>query len=242
MNQQESSNENVISEENARRLSETRRKIRKIGSFIKAIVGCLFLAVVCILIFRMISSADPKSVKTISVNDNLLSAYETYGEELSLCYQDQASTTRTDKNYGYFAVTRSLFILEANQVQLVFRYNNSTLEHLQEDYSLTEAPKSGTYYDVTLYITYQDKTREDVRIHASANVVRDETRRYTYFRYTFDGVDLTGVEGVFADIYYLGDLDYENAPYGALCLYDYTDKWIDYRLTSADKKALSEAK
>ena len=45
---------------------------------------------------------------------------------------------------------------------------------------------------------------------------------------------------VFADIYYEGDLNYEERPYGTLCLYDDESSWMDYKLTRTEKKILAK--
>ena len=44
------------------------------------------------------------------------------------------------------------------------------------------------------------------------------------------------------DIYYVGDIDYEETPYATLLLYYYEDKAenIEYKLSSADKKAIEK--
>ena len=47
-------------------------------------------------------------------------------------------------------------------------------------------------------------------------------------------------DGVFADIYYRGDIDYKKTPYGALCLCADGDAWLPYSLSSGDRKALGK--
>lgn len=231
------------------------RAPRLIGGILKAVFILLIMTVCAILLWRVLFSGDPRSVKKLAVNPTLAQAYAEHGNDLVLQYQNQATITRAEDCYGYFSVTRCVFIPQANQVQIVFRYNNSTLRHLKEDYGLAKIPeKSGTYYDVTLLRT-TDLTPDDPddnftdpaslacdRYFANAEPVRTETALYTYFRYTFDNVtveDLT--DGVYVDVYYLGDLNYEEKPYGTLCIYDTYSEWIPYRLTGADRKALAAA-
>ena len=43
---------------------------------------------------------------------------------------------------------------------------------------------------------------------------------------------------VFVDFYYLGDLNYEERPYGTLCLYDDESPWVSYKLSRAERKML----
>lgn len=229
------------------------RTVRIFRRVTKALFSLFIFSVCALIIWRMCSSADPKAMNGLIINQPLTDAYEQYGDELVLQGQTQATITKAEKNYGYFSVTQCVFIPQAKQVQLVFRYNNSTLRHLQEDYGLAELPsKDGTYYDVTVVRT-TDRTpdnREDntdinqlqvLRYHAT-DFERTTSSLYTYYRYVFDGVEIPeNTVAFFADIYYLEDLNYDAEPYGALCLYDSAEEWDIYTLPTADKKALREA-
>ena len=148
-----------------------------------------------------------------------------------------------------------IFIPQAEQVQLVFRYNNSTLKHLATDYDLPEMPdKSGHLFDVTLAITTDltpESTADNVdpstlsvtRYRANdAYTLREETQLYTYYRYVFDGIKMDELTvAVFADVYYVQDVNYENDAYGRLCLYSNDQAWLTYDLPSADRKKLAQA-
>ncbi len=211
----------------------------------------LLLCVICgILIWRVFSSGDPKEIKYLMGNDALYEAYDKHGDDLVLQYQMQDTITTAEYNRGYFSVTQYVFIPEAKQVQLVFRYNNSTIKHLARDYGLAEIPdKSEELFDLTL-VTTTDKTpnnREDnantdnltmERYYPSAST-RTETSLHTYYRFVFDNVEITpDMLFVFADIYYEGDLDYAKRPYGTLCLYDDQSPWEAYRLSRTERKML----
>lgn len=121
----------------------TQRKYgwRIAGFVFKGLCSLLIIGIVGLLAWRIIDrNIVPKAVKTITPNEKLCQAYEKHGDKLTLFYQDQGEYTREDKNYGYFANSGTLFIDEAEQLQFVLRYNNSTLEYTAEDY---------TYYEVT---------------------------------------------------------------------------------------------
>ncbi len=225
---------------------------RLIGRVVKFSVLILILLVNGILIFRLCSSGDPATMQNLIINEPLKKAYAAHGDDLILQYQNQSTITRGEKNSGYFSVTQYVFIPEANQVQLVFRYNNSTIKHLKEDYGLSEMPsKEDELFDVTLVMT-TDLTPEDPednsdpktlsvqRFYPSA-ATRDTTSNalYTYYRFVFEGIGIApDTVGVFADVYYEGDLNYEKEAYGTLCLYDHLSKWVRANLTSADREAL----
>lgn len=215
----------------------------------------LLLCLICgILVWRLCSSGDPEEVKYLMGNDALYEAYEEHGKDLILQYQLQDTITLAEYNRGYFSVTQYVFIPEARQVQLVFRYNNSTIKHLAEDYELEVVPdKSEDLFDVTL-VTTTDKTPDNREDNANTEHLtmeryyptafkRTETSLYTYYRFVFDNVEITpDMLYVFADVYYMGDLNYDERPYGTLCLYDDASKWVSYKLSRTERQMLAEKK
>ena len=206
-----------------------------------------------IVVWRVFFSTKiPDEVRDLQKNDALTAAWETYGDNLTFRRQEQATITRGEHNNGYFSVVDCVFIPEAAQVQLVFRYNNSTIRHLARDYQLDRVPDKGEeLFEVTLLrttdLTPEDKsdngdpaTLAEERFYPTS-AVRAETSLYTYYRFVFDGVTVEGdTDGVFADIYYRGDIDYKKTPYGALCLCADGDAWLPYSLSSGDRKALGK--
>ena len=173
---------------------------------------------------------------------------------MDMFIQEQPTAITTAKhNYSYFGVSNVVFIRDANQIQLTFRYNNSTIRHLKEDKGLDEIPdRSAELYDVTLWAVYDltpgvvgdDENVEYVRYHPTVELTRAETKNlYNYRRFVFDGVEMTSAEKplltIYMDVYYVGDLDYETEPYGTLPLYQYVYQNEVYTLTSADRKALA---
>lgn len=213
----------------------------------------LLLVLICgILIWRMCSSGDPEQVKYLMGNEALYEAYEKHGDDLVLQYQNQDTITLAPHNRGYFSVTQYVFIPEAKQVQLVFRYNNSTIKHLAEDKGLSAVPdKSEELFDVTL-VTTTDLTPDNREDNANTDVLemkrytpsaatRAETSLYTYYRFVFDNIEITPeMLFVFADVYYEGDLNYEEPAYGTLCLYDDESPWVTYKLSRTERKMLAK--
>ncbi len=243
-------------------MSRVSRGFRLTGKLIKFLFYTLIFAVIALLLWRVFSSGDPKSMSTLSPNQKLAAAYGEYGDELSLFYQEQRSITSGEKNYGYFSVTDCVFIPEANQIQLVVRYNNSTIRALTEDYSLSETPsRQDELFDVSLTVATdltpdltEDNAGNDpasvsmVRVHPTS-VSKDTKNLYNYRRFVFD-LDTAGLSlselldsklllAVYTDIYYNGDICYEEPAYGTLCIYDYLSENLTKNLSSRDRKALS---
>lgn len=233
------------------------RAPRIIGKIFKLLVLLLVVGVTCILGWRMCASEDYDLAKGLKPNEALKAAYSAHGDDLILQYQIQPSITKAENNYGYFSVVECVFIPQAKQVQLVVRYNNSTLEHLKTDYQLDTLPdRTKDWYDVTLALTTDltpENTADNVspdaigkqRIHATGEPIRENTKLYTYRRYTFDNVELTDTTlGVFVDINYVGDvndlgqINYDKEAYGTLLIYERGVKWEPYKLSRAERKIL----
>ena len=228
------------------------RAQRIAGRIVKLSLALFVVFINAIIIWRVFFSANiPKELHALTPNETLSQAYLKNGEEMQFFYQDQLSLTYGQDSKGYFGVPDFVFIPEAEQVQLVFRYNNSTLRHLAADFALPEAPdKANELFDVTLLKVIDltpeiaddasdPNTVQKIRI-TPTSVQRDTTLLYTYYRFVFDGVSIdTGeIASVFLDVYYNEALDYEATPYGTLRLYDHLSEWLPYSLSSADKKAL----
>lgn len=240
------------------------RGLRIAGYVFKAICVLLIFGTIGILLWRIFSSGDPAAVKGVMVNQKLAEAYDEHGEDMTAYWLNMDETTSVvNKNYGYFSVTRALFIEEAEQVQVTFRYNNSTIKHLKEDYGLSEMPsRDDQLYDVSLVVAY-DLTPDDesdnlkseegsvelVRYHPTS-FESHKKNLYNYRRFIFDGIDMNAspnrVLAVYVDIYYNKDINYEEDSYGTLCVYDYIteEKYgrEEYRLSDSDVKEIKAYK
>ena len=139
---------------------------RTIGKIIKYTALTAVFAVTAVILWRIFSSGDPKSVKTVIANESLCDAYYENGDELYMYYQDQGVLTRTEGNYGYFGVTQVSIIPDANQIQVVFRYNTSTLRNIESDMGLESKvlSRDADLFDITLAISTDltpDKTEDN---------------------------------------------------------------------------------
>lgn len=234
----------------------TRRTVRIVGFVFKTLFSLLILGVCAILLWRIFFSMnEPDGVSTLYVNQPLKEAYKEHGEDLVFKYQNQFSMTYSEENAGYFGVSQYVIIPEADQIQVVLRFNNATLTHIKEDFGLAEAPKKGDpeLLDLSLrHITdlTPDNTGDneelsslDIKRIQPSYVTVDTTALYTYYRIVFDGVSIneSAVSNVVLDIYYNDTVDYNEKAYGSLLLYDNLADWFDYDLTRADKKALEDA-
>lgn len=220
---------------------------------IRFIAALLVILLVSILLWRVFISANiPKSIDKMTPNAKLTEAYEASGGNLTFRYQELPTISKAADSYGYFSVESCVFIPEADQVQLVFRYNNSTIRHLQEDYGLAELPEKSLHlYDVSLVIASdptpdvheddygEENTLETRRVLPTGTPLREETSLYTFYRYVFDGVSVEDVtNSIYLDVYYVDDIRYDERPYSTLLLYAWDEEWKNYRPTKADWNAI----
>ena len=228
-------------------------KWRIAGFIFKAICTLVIAAIVILLLWRIIdNNNDPKEMDTVIGNSLLAEAYAEKGDSLNTYYQEQSKFTRGENNYGYFAITQSLIIEDIDQIQFVFRYNNSTLKHTAEDYSLSAVPsRDEEVYDVTITVMYDltpenkedndgtDKAAVSFERFFASDMISARKTLYNYRKFVFDGILIDdSVIAVYADFYYVGDLDYDKTPYGSLLIYHEDEKDIDYKLTRGDKAAI----
>lgn len=241
--------------------STSGKGFRIAGTVLRVFFGALVAFVCGLVLFRIFSSSDPKSIRKIQPTDAVADAYE--AGTLGAFRQDQRTITSAEYNYGYFSVTDCVFLPGADEIQLVFRYNTSTIRSTAEDYALPEVPpRDADLYDVSVVIaidlTPEDDTDNDSNDPASVKFVRlpavcvrkAQKTVYQYGRYYIKvaGEDFSlsqlledgTLNAVYCDIYYNGAIDYDSPAYGTLCLYDYAGERKPVKWKSADKKAIRE--
>ena len=241
-----------------------------IKSFFRLLIATVILLVVGVFVWRFITSAPPKELTVITPSESLCGAYS--DGELKLITQEQNNITRAENNYGYFSVADVVFIPEIEQLQILVRYNDSTLKALKKDYAEDfaelgedEYPDSSLdWYDVSVVIS-RDLTPENsednfgnsptavelTRVKPTEVSESLHADRYSYRRLVFDNVPVDELTlAVYADFYYLGDVAYENegfdiytdTAYGTLCLYTFADKTLEVELTKDDIEAIENYK
>ncbi len=238
-------------------MARIKYKWRIAGFIFKAICSLFIIGVIGLLAWRVIDqSQDPKIMDSVIPNKILAEAYNENGK-LDAFYQEQSRYTRGEDNYGYFAVTQSVIFDDADQIQFVLRYNNSTLRYTEENFSLPEnsLSRDAEVFDVTLTVMY-DLTPDDdsdndgtkpesvkyKRFYAS-DMLKAQKTLYNYRKFVFDGIDITDdVLGVYVDIYYIDDVDYDKKPYGSLLVYSYDMQNLPYKLTRDDISAIENYK
>ncbi|MCQ2354802.1 MAG: hypothetical protein MJ102_06845 [Clostridia bacterium] len=244
---------------------------RIVGKFFKYSFWALIILINGLVIWRMcFSDITPKEASTVEGNHELAAAYrralmsDEASNGFAICQPGHDTITNDSitnpldpekkiTNYGYFSLLNTVIFPSANQIQTVLRYNNSTLEHLKEDYALEFKPdKTLDWYDVTLRVLV-DSTPDDPSDNDDPEIVQlvrikplrtasASKSLYSYRRFTFHGIpDIGNIIEIYVDIYYEGDVDYSASPYGQLCIYAKDARTENYDLSKKDINAIENA-
>lgn len=246
-------------------MSRVSRTFKFTGRIIKFLFSLLIVFICVFLLWRVFGSGDPDSMKTISVNESVYQAYNEANGELEVFNQGHLTITTAKENRGYFSLTKTAIIPEANQIQVVLRYNNATIRHLEEDYSLGYTPeRDADLFDVSLFFSVDltpDNEEDNAIVSeqgtrtfrcASKLVESDSKGLYNYRKFVFDldecGEDLKELIesgrllAVYADIYYVEKMDLDQKAYGTIFVYDYKAKNVNTPLEAADVKNIESWK
>lgn len=228
--------------------------MRGIAAALKWLAIALILFVFGTMLWRIFAMERiPEDMTALLVNDATVAAYEQGDGALEIFTQEDLDRiTTNERAYGYFWVDQVLIIPEAKQVQVLVKYNDSTLPKIEADYEL--APKTLSREDQIIDLTLcviKDATPNDpednekesaqtkTRIAASAEPVSGAQDVYNYRKFIFDGVELTDdVLALTVDFYYIDDVDYEKEPYGTLYVYYYLAENTPVALSKNDIQAL----
>ena len=227
---------------------------RIIGWAFRLLVGAMICSILGVLLWRILSSGDPASMKALQPNQILCDAYAAHladpdpdKGDFIILNQRYDTIIREGEAKGYFSVTQADFLPAADQLQITFRYNKSTLKYVARDYGKSAPLERGKdWFDVTVTVAYdltpENDADNDINDPASVrferyqptSCVKDTKNLYNYEKLTFDGIDIfdaldengdpvmrADVLAVYVDIYFNEDIDYQKEPLGTLMIYVY---------------------
>ena len=246
-------------------MSRVSRTFKFTGRVIKFLFSLLIIFICVFLLWRVFGSGDPDSMKTLAVNESLYEAYNESDGVLEVFNQGHLTITTAKDNRGYFSLTKTAIIPEANQIQVVLRYNNGTIRHLEEDFALDTTPdRADNLFDVSLFFSVDltpDNEEDNATVSeqgtrtfrcASKLVESDTKGLYNYRKFVFDldecGEDLAALIesgellAIYADVYYVEEMDLDQKAYGTIFVYDYKAKNINIALGKVDVKNIESWK
>lgn len=217
------------------------------GHLLRFLLVLVIIGICAVLLWRVaFSQRPPDGFDEIAGNEKLKAALAANGT-LTVIEQEQTKYTEGENNYAYFNLDYCYFFKEADQVQLVLFYNNSTLEHLAEDRGLSTVPPRGEEVFSLKMTQYVDVTPTDFVKAGENDILTEEkvitpskcevttTSLYTFLRYTFDGVAL-GEDTV---VVYL-DMCYEDESYGTLRLFHRESETLSREITKSEKEIITK--
>ena len=192
-------------------------KKKGVGYYIGKTLKFLCIAVIVFIygffIVRLMISGDPSEVKGFAWNDVGIAAYNNASDKFEVKKQDVTTEFTPD---GTFRVTNIKFVESTGddgkgQVQIVVRYNNSTLKTVAAAYGLSALPEGEAFVYVLKDADGNEYTEYEFR-GFKKNV-------YNYRQLIFDGVDITNAGTLTLDFYYVDDVT-KGYPFASLVVYD----------------------
>ena len=103
-------------------------------------LGIGIIIFVYVLLFVRMCAVDgvPEGFEDLKVTNELVDIYNSEGGKNKFIYQSINKFNANEDSYGFFSVNKYVIIDGADQVQMIFKFNKSTLKYVAEEYGLEE--------------------------------------------------------------------------------------------------------
>ncbi len=187
---------------------------------LKKLPGILFtifvFSLIAFIVFRLVISKPPKSMKEMIWTEATLSAYEQAGNDFKVEHILCSDSFSED---GMFSVSQITYCKAASQLQVTLRYNDRSMAYLTKDYPDAESAAE----------TYRFLLRNDKNVRYTSYLYSSDAKNgYTYRHLIFDGVSLTDVSAMYLDVYYSGDYQPTEKARHTLYVYRYDFSTEEY--------------
>lgn len=206
-----------------------KKKTGLVRKILKWTVIGLILFVYLFLMFRIFIQSDTKIAKTFIWTEDTVAAYEKDPEAFQALTQDNSyvyydpDTEETfeyaystysgdDESHlheGQFHTSQFVYVPSSKELQITLRYNREGIEELLNTYGLEKVP-TGELFCFAL--------TDGVHYYTDYTFLTDSRFTYQYRRLSFSGIDLEGVNQMWLEIYYVGDV-HKSAPYESMTVY-----------------------
>lgn len=192
-----------------------------IGKIFKYFFIAVALVVLSMLAFRFFAINNyPDDAKGVIRTEALANSYRA-GTLKGKTWEISA----THDNTGDFFVHQPIYFEKEKTLIITVRYNNSFL---------AEQKFEGDGSELPLFPSLYADGKE--RIFPSTYHYSYAFGIYSYRRYVFENIDISGYEHLYLDIHL--DDNYFDAPHSSLDIYNTKSKIKDYKLTKIDKNRL----
>ena len=206
---------------------------------IKIVALVLIFSVVGLLAVRLIMfNYYPDSMTKLYFNDKLTAFYNEKNGDIGAKTQ-KLKAPYDDETEANFFCSNLILIPELGQLQITLRYNNSFLNKISEELSLTEEQlRAEDLLSFRLNSLDFDVEGSNVIVEAPSVSIRDEVGMYTYYKLVFDGVDLSknsAGDWTRLEVFVKGQKGAD--PYGMVLVYDRTEEFYrikDYSLSGGE--------
>lgn len=214
-----------------------------ISRYVKFGFKCLGIGIILfvyVILFVRMCAVDgiPEGFEDLKITSELIDIYNAEGGKDKFLYQSINKYNANEDSYGFFSVNKYVIIDGADQVQMIFKFNKSTLKYVAEEYGLKEIDREARdTFQLSLVVKNAigeivppetDESGFEV-VPVDYNDERNEGKtytlerlfptsaeylvegRYNYVKLTFDKVDFDNDRtlAIFLDINYKDDIRYE---------------------------------
>lgn len=185
-----------------------------IPKLLKAICYLLIFGVIAFLVLRIfMAEYYPESMKRLYPSEELIAAFEK--DSALEMRRQKLRVSYDDPKYSLFMASNQFYCPETGEFQITLRYNTSTLDEIQQDFSLSEVPAPDpALFDFSLV----DNNGNRVPLTC---VRTDAWFMYQYMKLVTSDVDFSADPGwIRIEIYYIGQVNYEKDAYSRIPVYE----------------------
>ena len=161
---------------------------------IKILISLVCFTVIGVLVFRItFFNYYPDSIESLYFNDALTEYYNKNNRNIEVKTQEIRAKYDNPDVASFFC--DNLYIIEgANQLQLSIRFNESAIEYIEKELSLTGLDASDPELLSYKLATYNDEFKAEAYLKAEVQAVKYESKlMYHYYKLVCDGVKLGGL-------------------------------------------------
>ena len=194
-----------------------RPEVSKFRRYAFKAFSVLFVAFVFFLIglmvYRLISSKPPASMKEMVWNDTAVAAYNAGVENGEGFEVNHILSSDSFSEEGMFSVSMITYSPAIKQLQMTVRINDRVLNYLEDDYPGAKQLEGEKYVFVL---------RDDhVNVYTSYFYTKAARTGYTYRHLIFEDVVFEDVNALKLDVNYINDADLSEVPRHTMKVYRY---------------------
>lgn len=178
------------------------------GKLLKSIGLLLIAAVYVMLIGRMLLARPVGVMKTYLWTDKSAEYYNASPDTFKPMKQQLEEIIDDD---GYYHISKLAYIEDIGEFQITVRYNNSTLERLDEYYS--DRVDAGECFVFTL-------TDDSGKLYDTYKYASSENFIYNFRRLVFENVDISSADKLYLNIFYSNDISSSSPMFVSFKVYD----------------------